>query len=59
VHDRVGRGGHDDPARAALEGRCVTRGTTPEQLTAQIAALLETLPTRPGITFLRATLFYV
>ena len=42
-----------------LEGRCVTRGTTPEQLTAQIAALLETLLTRPGITFLRATLFYV
>ena len=30
-----------------LEDRCVTLGTTPEQLTAQIAALLETLLTRP------------
>ncbi len=28
-----------------LEGRCVTLGTTPEQLTAQIAALLENLLT--------------
>src|SRR5215813_5847608 len=32
-----------------LEGRCVTLGTTPEELTTQIAALLETLLTRrPG-----------
>jgi hypothetical protein len=35
-----------DQLGAPLEGRCVTRGTTPEQLTAQIAALLETLLTR-------------
>ena len=31
-----------------LEGRCATLGTTPEHLTTQIAALLETLLTRPG-----------
>jgi hypothetical protein len=29
-----------------LEDRCVTLGTTPEQLTSQIATLLETLLTR-------------
>jgi AcrR family transcriptional regulator len=29
-----------------LEGRCVSLGTTPQELTAQIAALLETLLTR-------------
>ena len=29
-----------------LEDRCVTLGTRPEQLTSQIAALLETLLTR-------------
>jgi hypothetical protein len=33
-----------------LEGRCVTRETTPEQLTAQIAALLETLLHRNCVT---------
>src|SRR5262249_3059310 len=35
-----------------LEGRCVSLGTTPEELSSQIAALLETLltrgPTPPG-----------
>jgi len=31
-----------------LEGRCVSLGTTPEQLTSQIAALLEPLLTRPA-----------
>jgi AcrR family transcriptional regulator len=31
-----------------LEGRCVSLGTTPEALTAQIAALLETLLTHQG-----------
>ena len=31
-----------------LEGRCVSLGTTPQELTSQIAALLETLLTRPG-----------
>ena len=31
-----------------LEDRCVTLGTTPEELTSQIAALLETLLTRAG-----------
>jgi hypothetical protein len=30
-----------------LEDRCVTLGTTPVELTSQIAALLETLLTRP------------
>jgi len=30
-----------------LQGRCVTVGTTPEELTAQIAALLGSLLTRP------------
>src|SRR5215467_15631226 len=31
-----------------LEGRCVSLGTTPQELTSQIAALLETLLTRPA-----------
>jgi AcrR family transcriptional regulator len=31
-----------------LEGRCVSLGTTPQQLTSEIAALLESLLTRPG-----------
>jgi hypothetical protein len=30
-----------------LEDRCVTLGTTPVELTSQIAALLEALLTRP------------
>jgi AcrR family transcriptional regulator len=33
-----------------LQGRCVELGTTPEELTRQIAALLETLLTRSGVS---------
>jgi len=42
--------GHRHPVRGGeqvqLEGRCVSLGTTPQELTSQIAALLETLLTR-------------